>query len=97
MNFKTYGEQQKHLRCKMCDKDCKDYPDECDKYRIEEVQMSNYRVIQTMTIRELSNLLNDITRFSFYDERDWEEWLRTDSQADGGLLTDEIKKYWKVH
>lgn len=59
--------------------------------------MTNYEVIISMTIKELSNLLNDITRFSFYDERNWEEWLRLDSQSDGGLLTDEVKEFWKVH
>ena len=54
--------------------------------------MTNYEIIQTMTVKELHKFLELIP---FIIVR--EEWLRADSQADGGLLTDEMKNYWKIH
>lgn len=56
--------------------------------------MTNADVIQSMTVKELANLLRYLTR----GEGDSEKWLKADSQKDkGGLLTDEMKKFWKVH
>ena len=58
--------------------------------------MTNAEVIQTMTVAELTNLLN-IMQNTLIGVWITPEWLRADSQAEGGLLTDEWKKYWKVH
>jgi hypothetical protein len=46
-----------------------------------------------MTVKELANWLK-VWRS---DEWNIEEWLRSDSQQGDGLLTDSMKKYWKVH
>ena len=68
--------------------------------------MTNYEAIQTMTVKELANLIKHIeqaTILCVYDSSilsasdTWESWLRQDSQTKYGLLTDEMKKYWKVH
>lgn len=85
--------------------------------------MTNYEVIQTMTVAEMSKFIDWVTEMSkfiewavvnaticqLYCEVDvnqicaktcsdcYEKWLRSDSQSDGGLLTDEMKKFWKVH
>ena len=70
--------------------------------------MTNAEVIQTMTVAELNSLIlyigEIITAVYVITETylqntglDLEAWLRADSQEKGGLLTDELKKYWKVH
>ena len=58
--------------------------------------MTNAEVIQTMTIKELSNLIEYIEQATIGADT-WESWLRADSQQAGGLLTDEMKKHWKVY
>jgi len=57
--------------------------------------MTNYEVIQSMTAKELAKLLSRSE--SINSVKEWDRWLRLDSQDKGGLLTDEMKKYWKVH
>lgn len=59
--------------------------------------MTNYDVIQTMTAKELANWLKVWMADEWGDEEDIEKWLRSDSQQRDGLLTDNMKKYWKVH
>lgn len=58
--------------------------------------MTNYEVIHTMTVKELANLILFIERTTTWGDI-WESWLRAESQQAGGLLTEEMKKYWKVH
>ena len=56
--------------------------------------MTNYEVIQTMTVKELEKALSYI-KIGYIPH--FEKWLRADSQTKYGLLTDEMKKYWRVH
>lgn len=66
--------------------------------------MTNYEVLQTMTVKELALYTAGIDRIISYTMRysfgggmvDVEKWLRMDSQDKGGLLTDEVKRHWKV-
>lgn len=62
--------------------------------------MTNYEVIQTMTVKELANLLETIddlaTINGILPMGCYERWLRSDSQSEDGLLTDEMKKHWKT-
>lgn len=56
-------------------------------------KMTNIEVIQTMTVKELANLLNYISGGDAC-----ETWLKEDSQESKyGLLTDRMKPIWKVH
>ena len=57
--------------------------------------MTNAEVLQTMTVKELAKYLSEVD--GTVKTEWWELWLRLDSQSDGGLLTDEVKEFWKVH
>lgn len=57
--------------------------------------MTNAEVIQTMTVKELARFLAVSDDIDIPEE--WEHWLRSDSQSDGGLLTEGTQKYWRAH
>lgn len=60
--------------------------------------MTNAEVIRTMTTAELGKFIRAVyIEGHFYLPEDTERWLRSDSQTGCGLLTENIKKYWKVH
>ena len=59
--------------------------------------MTNADVMQTMTVKELANWLKGWMADEWGEEEDIEKWLRQDSQKYEGLLTDSMKKHWKVH
>ena len=62
--------------------------------------MTNAEVIQTMTVAELASMLENIQYEGHWRTHSWsiwKHWLRQDSQSKDGLLTDEMKKHWKVH
>lgn len=60
--------------------------------------MTNAEVIQTITVKELVNFIEWVQLELLLTTSTMREiWLRSDSNAEGGLLSDEMKKYWKVH